>query len=157
MSNDRSRGQVRRRTRPTLDHDEPDTYIDDDDAEVIPVEEGRTRAERRRADRERRHRPQKRRIVVEEVIHDPIDITFVGQDYEIIPPRLDSILNLDEEADATGDPSAPLKMWLWDAFGEDGYNDVMDRIEDPDDKAGWEEVKRLIQAVSEYVGKNRRT
>lgn len=152
----RSRGQTRRRTRPTTntpEHTELDSY-DDEGGEVIPA----SMVEDRREGRRQRTRPVSSRgkIKVDRVAHEPIIIEFVGEEYEIVPPRLDALMNMGKTANDT-DPSVQLKVWLWDAFGEDGYNDVMDRIEDDGDEAGWDEVQDLIQAVTAYVGKSRRT
>lgn len=149
--------QRRRRTRPTVEPSDYQPPADDrDDDDEFGAVAHLSRQQRRRNERRRRSRGAKK-IVIDAVEYDPITVEFVGREYDIIPPRMDTILKM---GDGDGDGAEVLDEWIREAFGGDEDEgqaaEIFERIDAPrkQDPAGYDEIRELIQAVTTYVGKN---
>lgn len=145
-----SRGQTRRRTRPTIDAAEHDELeLDDHGDDVTPIEEGRSRAERRRRDR-RTTRARRKKIVIEDEEPQTMWVELLGVEYEIIVPDVGTMLDLADQA--SGSPKDQLIEWIDEAFNPEDADDVIDRLDSGEVK--WGRVTAMIRAVSAAAAEN---
>lgn len=157
MSTRNSRGQTRRRTRPTIDARaedelELDDYGDDDDEglsdEVTPI----SRAERRREQRRKERLRRRKKVVIEDTPPEQMVITLIGVDYEITVPDMGLLLDLADAASGSMSPKDQLIEWVDAAFNEEDADEVIDRLERKEVK--WSKLQELMQRVTAEAGKN---
>lgn len=150
MSTRNSRGQTRSRTRPTIDSAEHgELELDDHDDDVTPIEEGRSRAERRRRDR-RTARARRKKIVIEDEEPQTMWVELLGVEYEITVPDVGTMLDLADQS-ATS-PKDQLVEWIDEAFNPEDADEVIDRLDSGEVK--WGRITALIRAVSAAAAEN---
>lgn len=151
----------RRRTRPTIEPEDDDFDADifDDDGEDAPVPMNR----QARRQRERQARRDKTRrangIVIDEGQTENIPVRLLEVDYTITPPKVSKFLRMAAQAELEEGTSAAANIeqiedWVLKAFGEDDGNDVLDRIDDDNDKLDYPHIQKLIQQTMAYATRN---
>lgn len=148
--------QRRRRTRPDV---EPADYLpptDDFDDFEDPAVTSMSRQRRRQEERRRARRGPAKEIIVDAIEYEAVVVRLVDVKYEVVPPRTDRMLALARKAsgDTDADGIDQLNEWIYDAFGDDVGDEVIDRIEDPKDKLGYDEIQKLMRDLMAYVTKN---
>lgn len=87
-----------------------------------------------------------------------IDVTLVGVDYAIIPPKSALALKVAKQAKKAGDDPDQafdaLRMWLEMSAGKESADSIMGRLEDTDDLLDVSHISQLISAVTEAVAEN---
>lgn len=153
MSTRSSRGQVRRRTRPTVDARaedelELDDYDDEDVEEVTPI----SRAERRRDERRRERKRKRKKVVVKDTPLEEMVIELYGQEYEITVPDMGLLLDLADASTTSMSPKDQLIEWIDEAFNPEDADEVIERLDKKEIR--WGKIQELMQAVTAESGKN---
>ena len=81
-----------------------------------------------------------------------VTVNLVGATYECTPPKGASTMNMALAAEEDGASSLRAELevlegWLEQAFGEEVAEEILERLEDPEDALDTPHIQKLMQAL----------
>lgn len=94
-------------------------------------------------------------IVIEASPRKTYEVSLVGVDYTLTPPKSALALRMANQARSGADGASEvvdsIYSWVRSAFGADQYDGIVARLEDPDDLLDIEHLTQLMQKVMEAM------
>lgn len=93
------------------------------------------------------------KIVIEGRKKEPVEVSLVGKDYEITPPKTALAMKIAVQAKVFEDDPSKVKEaidgWVQKAFGKKVAKDIEKRLDDENDLLDFEDIMELMEALME--------